>query len=231
MSDLLKAHDFKKVPNGTVTYATTGDSGLTALSQSSFASNYQQNAMNILAEAVLICPAYWMADSYNRKSIGGKSWHYQYSVPPAEHGVDIDSYYTANFFTPGNGTMSDNGRLAMQYIWANMVTKNNPTLSSSIIAKLDGHKGAEGMFDSASSSKWKAWTGGQHGSTMLNVNMTGGVEVKSELPTAANISIPFTQHVGPGLKGDFNVADAYTWEGGRGGRCNELLRIASNIPE
>jgi hypothetical protein len=60
---------------------------------------------------------------------------------------------------------------------------------------------------------------------MVNLNETGGVPY--EMPSLwGNI----TQYMEPGLENDFSIANAYTWEGGRGKRCEFWKSKASKIP-
>lgn len=54
---------------------------------------------------------------------------------------------------------------------------------------------------------------------MLNLNTTGGkpTVVAGLLSWAAGNA---TVNYGPGLANHFTIADMYTWEGGRGARCD-----------
>jgi hypothetical protein len=68
-------------------YATSGDSGPSALNQSSVGTGQQERADNIYAETTFVCPSYWMAEAYSDR--GRTSFKYQFSVPPALHGSDV----------------------------------------------------------------------------------------------------------------------------------------------
>ncbi len=68
-------------------FSTTGDTGPSALNQSDVGTGQQERADNIYAETTFVCPAYWMAEAYS--DYGRKSYKYQFSVPPAEHGADV----------------------------------------------------------------------------------------------------------------------------------------------
>ena len=64
---------------------------------------------------------------------------------------------------------------------------------------------------------------------MLNLNQTGGVEVSAHV-----IAYPVqnaTQSIGPGLVNNLRVVDAYSWEGGRGERCDFWRSISERVPE
>ena len=71
------------------TFATSGDSGPTALNQSSVGTGQQQRANNIYAETTFVCPSYWLAEAYGSKKTGGEGYKYQFSPPPAYHGADV----------------------------------------------------------------------------------------------------------------------------------------------
>ena len=231
LDDVAKTYAIDPVIEGTPLFATLGDRGLTALNQSSFATGQQQRAANLYAETTIVCPAYWLATAFGRPKGGGKAWHYQFSVPPSEHGADVDGYYLADAISPGSGTMSESFRLGMQLIWGNFVTRNDPTLSKEALAVLAGECGVNGAFDAAGSDQWIPWMGGTHGSPMLNLNTTGGVEVQAQMPywngEIANIS----QYAEPGLLAAWAVVDGYAWEGGRGCRCDTWASIGPAVPE
>ena len=63
----------------------------------------------------------------------------------------------------------------------------------------------------------------------LNLNETGGTAFSAESfsMTAPNI----TEFEEPGLQNAFEVVDAYSWEGGRGTRCDFWRSVASIVPE
>lgn len=79
------------VKSDAVDFATLGTTGATALNESSVASGQQQRADNIYAETTFVCPSYWLAEAYSDK--GRTSYKYQYSVPAAQHGADLTSYF------------------------------------------------------------------------------------------------------------------------------------------
>lgn len=74
---------------------------------------------------------------------------------------------------------------------------------------------------------------------MLNINLTGGhhKSVASGLPPTelANgelgAQLNITEGVGPGLRNDFRVVDAWEWEGGRGARCEGWRDLGGVIGE
>lgn len=61
----------------------------------------------------------------------------------------------------------------------------------------------------------------------INLNQTGGVPTLVEVEPGVKL----TEDVGPGLRNDFTLVNAYTWEGGRGYRCDFWRSIAALVPE
>lgn len=131
------------------------------------------------------------------------SYHYQYSVPFASHGDDVTAY-----FGPSAPNQSPSFSQAFRNIWGNFITTSSPAVSSD-----------------ATLSKWPAWTGGAT-SEMVNLNETGGVPYQ----TVTSFGVPVTQYMDPGLENAFAVVDAYSWEGGRGQRCDFWKSVAGKIP-
>ena len=64
---------------------------------------------------------------------------------------------------------------------------------------------------------------------MIDLNQTGG-HLKNISLTYPFVVINTTELVGPGLQNSFREVDAYTWEGGRGTRCDFWRSIAAKIP-
>jgi hypothetical protein len=50
-----------------------------------------------------------------------------------------------------------------------------------------------------------------------------------QVPVTATINL--TEAVGPGLRNNFTLVNAYTWEGGRGYRCDFWRSMAALVPE
>ena len=63
----------------------------------------------------------------------------------------------------------------------------------------------------------------------LNLNQTDGTAFSSMSfsTTAPNI----TEFEEPGLMNDFEIVNAYTWEGGRGVRCDFWRSVGPIVPE
>ena len=240
-------------------FSTLGDSGPTALNQSEFGIGQQQRADNLYAETTFVCPSYWLASAYSSQShykkrssvsiiedprtVGKRnnnkqSWKYQYSVPPSEHGADLDAYYAINREALGYGTLSPGFRTAVQEIWGRFIIYNDPTLPASLIKNITTFSNGTSTGDdivAAQSGKWSVWEGGSRDGgnayRMLNLNMTGGHATEIKWSSAGGQSFNVTQYAGPGLTAKFDIVDAWTWEGGRGKRCEFWADVGELVPE
>lgn len=193
-------------------FATAGNKGPTALDISSTASGQQQRANLIYGETTFICPSYWVAEAYNTH--GRTGYKYQYSVPLSMHGAD-----QYPFFGESMPNLGPDLTLAFQRIWGNFIKTGNPSISSSIANGASSNGTARNELEN-----WPAFT--LWSPQMANLNETGGKEVKTT--TGA---FNYTSIEGPGLKNDLSLVDAYTWEGGRGVRCDFWRSVASIVPE
>jgi hypothetical protein len=238
-------------------FSTLGNSGPTALNQSEFGIGQQQRANNLYAETTFICPSYWLASAYSsqfgyrkKDSATGasrtvakrynnkQSWKYQFSVPPSEHGADLDAYYAINREALGYGTMSPGFRTAVQEIWGRFIMYDSPTLPSSVIKNITTYSNGTGTGDNIVASqtgKWPVWEGGPRDDgtsyKMLNLNMTGGHATEIKWSSNGGQSFNVTQYAGPGLTAKFDIVDAWTWEGGRGKRCEFWSDVGQFVPE
>lgn len=186
-----------------VRFATTGLGPATALDVSEFATGPQQRADNIYAEATFVCPSYWLNNAFTANN--RTSYHYQYSVPAAQHGSDVSAY-----FGPATPNQPPVFTSVFRQIWGGFIVAANPTT-------------AQGLGNLT----WPAWV--QDGeSRMLNLNTTGGVPFETE---PSGIFANVTEFMDPGERNAFSVVDALTWEGGRGARCDFWKTIANRVPE
>jgi carboxylesterase type B len=131
------------------------------------------------------------------------SFHYQYSVPFGSHAEDVTAYF---------------GPAAL----------NQPPVFSSVFQKILGNfiiNSSPAIPDDQATARWPAWVGGEE-SRMVNLNTTGGVPYQVTTQFGANV----TQFMDPGVKNAFSTANAHTWEGGRGMRCDFWKTMASKIP-
>ncbi|KAI1474436.1 alpha/beta-hydrolase [Daldinia eschscholtzii] len=195
---------------------------------SGWAYGWQQAATNLYAEATFACPSYWLSDAYARKR-GGKSWHYQFSVPPGQHGLDLYPLLQP-VDTPDTG-MDEVFRTALQRIWGNFVVSGNPTLSDAQITTED-----RGNISAAGSGVWPRWRSEPGYNWMLNVNMTGGTPTTTGF-VIGGVEINVTSYLSssdeskPPLMADFKVAEGSSWEDGRGKRCQLWADLGPWIKE
>ena len=99
---------------------------------------------------------------------------------------------------------------------------DDPSISSAIA------NGASSNTTSINvASSWPAYT--NYAPYQLNLNQTGGTLY--ELTQGALSPINNTIYVGPGLTNDFSLVNAYTWEAGRGYRCDFWRSVAGLVPE
>ena len=106
-------------------------------------------------------------------------------------------------------------------IWGNFVTQNNPSISPLIA------NGVNGTGNGLAATTFPAWN--LRHPLQLNLNQTGGRAYSS---IGFNAQAPkITQYEEPGLANDFSVEDAYSWEGGRGVRCDFWRSVGGIVPE
>lgn len=199
--------------------------GLTApfsTTNSDWAVGWQQAANNLYAEATFVCPSYWMADAY--AGVRGKSaWKYQFSVPLNNHGADVGPI-SQSPDVQGTG-MDKVFRTAFQQTWGNFIVRGNPTLSAAQVGVAE-----VGNITAAGKGTWRQWGGEPETDHMLNLNMTGGMPVTNVNNVGGkNIALtsyrPSTSDAYPPLEADFNLVPGWSWEGGRGKRCQLWVDI------
>ncbi|TKA40499.1 hypothetical protein B0A54_08956 [Friedmanniomyces endolithicus] len=195
------------VPAKPLLFATEGDTGPTALNESSVGSGQQQRADDIYAETTFVCPAYWMAEAYSNNRAGGQGYKYQFSIPPATHGADVAGY----FDYPGQYYSVD-FTTAFQKIWGNFVTGSNPSISNAVANGL-----SRGNVSVNAASAWPPYS--VYAPEQLDLNTTCPVQ------TATGSC------AGPSAVNDFRLVNAYTWEGGRGTRCDFWKSMGDLVPE
>lgn len=195
-------------------FATDGVGNATAVQVAQDANGQQQRANNIYAEAVFVCPAYWLASAFSSPS--ASSFLYQYSIPYAFHGSDV-----AGYFGPQLPTQSDDFVRAFRRIWGNFVVRGDPSITE---AEADGTAAVAVAATPNPAANWPRWT--DEGLQFVNLNETGGTPYQSQLMWGANVTL-FRE---PGLKNAFSLASGKTWEGGRKARCDVYLSLGASIP-
>lgn len=225
-------------------YSTLGSSGPTALNQSEYAIGQQQRANNLYAETTIVCPSYWLASAYRRLSPGKEgrvstkqAWKYQFSVPPSEHGADLNAYQAFNREALGEGTMNEVARRAVQLAWGRFIIHDDPTLPADVVRSLTSSSNGSSTGDDLSAmmtGTWPAWSDASvdnPGYRMLNINMTGGKLEVLSYTFRDGTTVNVTQMIGPGLEARFQTVDAWAWEGARGPRCELWKDLGASVPE
>ncbi|GIJ89467.1 hypothetical protein Asppvi_008409 [Aspergillus pseudoviridinutans] len=195
-------------------FDTLGTSGPTANNQSEMATGLQQTVFNIFAETTFDCPAQWLAEAF-----GGASrlaWKYQYSVTPAYHGADLNSYFNMGASWPCAGFNH-----AFRKMWGNFIMNNSPVIplvdamanNSQAVVPV----GLNGHLDWPQFRPTSPW--------QMDLNTTGGSV--SQVVVTPNLS--YYVREGDDVVNQFRLADAYTWEGGRGRRCAFWRDVADRI--
>ncbi|KAH6628963.1 acetylcholinesterase precursor [Boeremia exigua] len=202
-----------------VKFATTGTSRPSALDQSGLATGQQQRANNIYAELTFVCPSYWMAEAF--ASRGRTAYKYQYSVAPGTHGID-----TLGYFGPYGSVafLSEDFQRAFMNIWGNFVTRENPSITDSLFT---GSSNSSTRLGADPSIQWPLFSASTS-YQQLNLNQTGGVPTVGSFEVSSPVNTTYL--VGPGLQNNFGFVDAYTWEDGRGARCEFWRSTAKLIP-
>ena len=196
-------------------FATAGNNTPTALNESTFGTGQQQRADNLYAETTFVCPSYWLAEAYSGTD-NLVSYKYQFSVIPGNHGAD--NYAV---FGPPQINTSPDFVLAFQTMWGNFIVNNNPSISAAIA------NGANSTATSNPVTDWPVYS--KAAPCQMNLNETGGTPfVTQPLGPTGGSAIEFTD---PGMKNAFDVVNAYTWEGGRGRRCDFWRSVGSRVPE
>jgi len=188
-----------------VTFATSGDMGPTALNQSSVGTGQQQRADNIYAETTFVCPSYWLAEAYG--SSGGEGYKYQFSIAPAFHGEDVAGYFSY----PGT-TFDVDFTTAFQKIWGNYITTGNPSISNLVANGIS----TDSMAINGASS-WPPYSIAEP--YQLDLNTTCPSVSASGVCGQGNAT------------NTLRLVDAYTWEGGRGMRCDFWKSVGDIVPE
>lgn len=226
-------------------FATSGTTTSTAVNESTFGTGQQQRAevcsptqgddflhvtyefphhhlnttanppqQNVYAEATFVCPSYCLADAFTTNN--RKAYKYQYSVIGAEHAAELSSLVGAP--TPNQGPAFNK---AFMNIWGNFITQGNPFISAQIA------NGPNSTRTTNPATDWPPWTLAKR--YQINLNESGGTafQAPSLIPDSPNI----TEFGGPGLRNSFELVNAYTWERGRGARCDFWRSVGSIVPD
>ncbi|KAF2730933.1 carboxylesterase type B [Polyplosphaeria fusca] len=195
-------------------YPTSGASGPTAITTSLIASGHQQRANLILGESTFMCPSYWLATAFSSPDSASAhhAWKYQYSVPAALHGYDLEAY-----FGPARQNQGHELRRALQTSWGNFVRFGDP----------NGVDGGNASTRVLGEEEWPEFATGE-GLRMVDFNQTGGTEFEFLAVQTNRTVVLFGE---PGLRREVRVVDAWGWEGGRGVRCDFWRSLGGIVPE
>jgi carboxylesterase type B len=197
-------------PN-TTRFPTDGISVPTALNMSQYATGNAQRLLNVFAEYAFICPSYWAAGAFP------KGWKYQFSVPPSYHGYDLQALWA------GTPTPGASFKHSFRKIWGNFITQDSP-----VISVRDAKGGVENSSvpgcDGEDMIQWPVWD--VEKPMLLNLNATGGV--KTFVQTTEDLY--YDVYSDPGMSNQISLADATSWEGGRGERCEFWRGVAAKVP-
>ncbi|KAI3328107.1 alpha/beta-hydrolase [Xylariaceae sp. AK1471] len=207
----------KSLPGEGIVFDTLGFTGPTALTQSGIATGIQQTVFDIAAETVFDCPAQWIAESFSTR--GRSAWKYQYSVTPSYHGADLSSYFSVGAKLP-----SDGFRHAMQKILGNFIINNTPVISVADAMGQDGNASVP-VTGNGTQIDWPRFS--LHNPVHMNLNTTGG---EVELVTVTD-ELAYYVRTGAGVANNFSLADSFSWEGGRGNRCDFWRNVSARVPQ
>ncbi|KAL5083128.1 hypothetical protein Trisim1_001963 [Trichoderma cf. simile WF8] len=204
--------------NGT-RFDTSGDAGPTANTVSGMATGIQQTAFNVAAESIFQCPSQWVAEAFSSPtSSGRRAYKYQYSLDPAYHGADLGAYFASSGFP------NPSFRHSFQRIWGNFIVSGSPVIS--VDDATAGAKNATVPVDAKHPGmiSWPQYS--EQNPTFMNLNTTGG---EVELVTVTD-ELSYNVRHGDGIVNTFRLANAKSWEGGRGERCAFWRAVAPRVP-
>lgn len=201
--------------NGT-RFDTTGDSGPTANTVSGMATGIQQTAFNIAAESIFQCPSQWIAEAFSSER---QAWKYQYSLDPAYHGADLGAYFVST-----NGPPNPGFQRSFHTIWGSFIINDTPVIS--VKDATAGMANATVPIDANHPDQicWPQYS--VQNATFMNLNTTGG---EVSLVTVTD-ELSYYVRKGAGIVNTFRLANATTWEGGRGDRCRFWRSVAPRVP-
>lgn len=157
-----------------------------------------------------------MAEGFSTKD--HEIYKYQYSILTALHGDDLFAYFTAGD-VPVN--MGQSFRDAMISFLNSFITTGTPNTESVYNTTVPA--------DTASfMATWPAYN--TQNQTQANLNQTGGI-LNTTMDPRDPFYYPVNMYVNPGLEPAFNLVNAYTWEGGRGERCDFWKSVGTRVPE
>jgi hypothetical protein len=104
-------------------------------------------------------------------------------------------------------------------IWGNFIKLNNPSISNAI-----ANGASSNNTSSNPASSWPPFT--IYAPYQINLNETGGMPFSTP-----SIGGNVTEYEEPGMTNEITLVNAYTWEGGRGYRCDFWRSMGIIVPE
>ena len=195
-----------------------------------------------------IRPSHRQAEAHSDRE--RTSYKYQFSVLPALHSADVagescllirtlttwwqkpmtfNSSITSRFFTgyfrsPG-GQIGPDFTLAFQTMWGNLITTDKSSIDSLIAIGAVAASNASSTISANPASSWPPFNT-IYAPNQLNLNQTGGTAFQSPQSPMQNV----TEYGEPGLSHVIGFFNAYTWEGGRGYRCDFWRSVGNLVP-
>ena len=108
-------------------------------------------------------------------------------------------------------------------IWGNFIVNGDPRISFDLACGKNCTRTPTTSTDIMHS--WKPYSHSSSHPIHLSVNVTGGEPGEYDL---FGYTAPWS--VGPGVKNDFRVSNADTWEGNRGARCDFWREVGPRVP-
>ncbi|KAL6790245.1 Alpha/Beta hydrolase protein [Trichoderma sp. SZMC 28013] len=222
-SDIMSLNDIYNTAtaqpgNNETRFDTSGDVGPTANTVSGMATGIQQTVFNVAAESIFQCPSQWTAEAFSSPTSDRRAWKYQYSLDPAYHGADLGAYFASSGFP------NPSFQHSFHRIWGNFIVSGSPVISVD-----DATAGAENATVPVDAKhpemiSWPQYS--EQNPTFMNLNTTGG---EVSLVTVTDELSYYVRH-GDGIVNTFRLADAESWEGGRGERCAFWRAVAPRVP-
>lgn len=127
------------------------------------------------------------------------------------------------FGAVGAGQFSPSFSRAFKQIWGNFIINDDPSISQAVAVGSTNGTGPLANGNNPATA-WPPFS--VYNPYQIDLNQTGGPLV----------TIPFggfnlTAETGQGAVNDFQLVNAYTWEGGRGMRCDFWRSMGELVPE
>jgi hypothetical protein len=158
-----------------------------------------------------------MAEAYS--SQGRRAYKYQFSALPGTHASDLDAYFGPLGSVP---YLSADIQRAFMTIWGNFIIQENPSIPNALAIG----SSANATAGPNAAARWPAFSVSEP--YQLNLNQTGGTPAAGTMGVFSPVNTTFFAE--PGLMNNFSLVNAYTWEEGRGVRCDFLRSVARIIP-